>query len=85
MAEYEALYPIGSRVRIASKTRLEDFKRTWRFHHPLAAEQLAYADREAMVRDVSFYHGGDVLYELESVPGIWHQECLSSIEPKGAA
>ena len=31
-----------------------------------------------IVRDVSFYHGGDVLYSLEKIPGTWHEQCLSS-------
>ena len=22
------------------------------------------------------YHGGDVLYVLENVPGTWHEDCL---------
>ena len=25
---------------------------------------------------VGFYHGGDALYELEGVPGVWHEVCL---------
>ena len=25
---------------------------------------------------VGYYHGGDVLYELEGVPGVWHEVCL---------
>lgn len=65
-------------MRVAALDRLEEFRRTWRFHHPLAAEQLQHARRSAVVRRVSFYHGGDVLYELAGPPGIWHQECLEA-------
>jgi hypothetical protein len=25
---------------------------------------------------VSFYHGGDVLYELQTAPGTWHEQLL---------
>ena len=25
------------------------------------------------------YHGGDVMYELADVPGIWHEVCLQAI------
>jgi hypothetical protein len=39
---------------------------------------LRYAGRTARVRSVSFYHGGDELYELEDIPGIWHEENLSA-------
>jgi hypothetical protein len=31
-----------------------------------------------MVTSVRYYHGGDVLYELEGIPGIWHEACLTS-------
>lgn len=30
---------------------------------------------------VTFYHGGDELYELKGVPGLWHEACLT---PGGA-
>jgi len=46
---------------------------------PLTAEQVPFADREALVKEVGFYHGGDPLYSLEEIPGVWHEECLSSI------
>jgi hypothetical protein len=78
MAGYVEQFPVGARVRIASRDRLETFKETWRFHHPLGADQLSFADREATVREVTFYHGGDVLYSLQEVPGIWHEQCLSA-------
>ena len=50
--------------------------RNWRFHHPLTEDQLAYADVQGRVADVGFYHGGDELYHLEGIPGIWHEACL---------
>jgi hypothetical protein len=77
---YSEEYPIGSEVRIASRSRLEDFQRTWKLHHPLEDRQLAFAGRSATVQDVAFYHGGDELYELEDVPGIWHESCLDPVE-----
>jgi hypothetical protein len=30
------------------------------------------------IKSVGFYHGGDVLYEIEGVPGIWHERCLEA-------
>lgn len=31
-----------------------------------------------MVEKVGFYHGGDPLYKLDGVPGVWHEECLEA-------
>lgn len=28
---------------------------------------------------VGFYHGGDELYGLEGVPGLWHKQCLTAV------
>ena len=25
---------------------------------------------------VAFYHGGDPLYKLAGIPGLWHEQCL---------
>ena len=77
MIPYQEQFPLGTRVRIARRERLEEFKLTWRFHHPLADDQLSFGGRDATVRGVSFYHGGDVLYALDGIPGIWHEQCLS--------
>ena len=76
MPDYREEFPKGSTVRIADLSALERFRADWKFHHPLAAEQLHYAGREATVDTVGYYHGGDVLYTLEDVPGIWHEGCL---------
>ena len=76
MPIYQARYSVGSAVRIASRDALEQFHKNWRYHHPLSPEQLDYADQSATVREVTYYHGGDVLYQLEGVPGTWHEELL---------
>jgi hypothetical protein len=75
---YKKKFPAGSRVRIAEIEELKKFQRTWRYHHKLEPPQLAYAGKLAEVKGVSFYHGGDVLYELRDIPGIWHEQCLAS-------
>jgi hypothetical protein len=69
-------YPEGTLVKIAPRQDQEQFRDTWRFHHKLEAEQLSYAGQAARVSWVGYYHGGDVLYRLENVPGTWHQSCL---------
>jgi hypothetical protein len=58
---------------------LEEFARDWKYHHQLEHEQMEFAGTPAAVKKVSFYHGGDVLYVLESVPGIWHESCLAAV------
>jgi len=76
---YEPEYPAGSRVRIASSPLLEEFKRTWKFHHALRDEQLAFAGEISVVVAVGFYHGGDELYTLKGIPGLWHEQCLTPV------
>ena len=78
MAPYKEEFPIGRLVRVVPRERLEDFKRTWRFHHPLAPDQLSFGGRDAKVREVTYYDGGDALYVLEGLPGIWHEQCLAA-------
>jgi len=76
MKPYHAEFPIGTDVRIADLPELERFRREWRFHHPLEPGQLDFAGRSARVASVGSNHGGDVLYVLDGVPGIWHEECV---------
>jgi RNAse (barnase) inhibitor barstar len=78
---YESDFPVGTSVRIASRVALEAFMSEWKGHTPLQLEQLAYAEQVAMVSAVDYYHGGDELYELHAVPGLWHEACLSAVEP----
>jgi hypothetical protein len=79
MPAYKERFPEGTLVRVAAKNVLEAFKRDWKYHHPLAEEQIEFAGREDMVKSVGFYHGGDVLYWLEQFPGTWHECCLEEI------
>jgi hypothetical protein len=73
---YTEQFPVGTRVRIADRDALKRFQGEWRRHNPLQAQQLAFAGHEAIVREVGYYHGGDVLYTLDRVPGVWHEPCL---------
>jgi hypothetical protein len=74
---YNADFPVGTKVRVADKAFLEEFKKTWRYHHPLDADQLNHAGATAEVEKVGYYHGGDELYWLKGLPGVWHEQCLS--------
>jgi hypothetical protein len=77
---YRAEFPVGSRVQIAGSGRLAEFRHNWQYHHPLADDQLSFGGTEAKILEVAFYHGGDELYTLGQVPGIWHEvasrDCL---------
>ncbi len=78
MAAYKEDFAVGSFVRIADYEFLHNFQLTWKFHNKLSSEQLEFAGRVAQVKNVYFYHGGDVLYTLQGVLGIWHEQCLQS-------
>jgi hypothetical protein len=49
---YKEVFPAGTEVRIADQAFLEEFAATWKYHHKLQPEQLAYADRAAKVKKV---------------------------------
>lgn len=70
----------GASVRIADPAVLKEFLRTWKLHHKLEPEQLRYAGQVAKVERVLMYHGGDIIYKLEDIPGLWHQHLLESVE-----
>jgi hypothetical protein len=76
MMPYQEQFPKGTKVKIADRAFLDDFKATWKYHHPLTDEHLRYAGARSQVKGAGFYHGGDVLYQLEDVPGTWHEACL---------
>jgi hypothetical protein len=74
-----AKYKPGTSVRVASRAALEHFLNTYTMHHKLHPDQLAFGGREARVLKTYMYHGGDIIYELEGVPGIWHERCLEAV------
>jgi hypothetical protein len=80
MMAYQEKFPVGTQVRIVGLSELERFRRDWRFHHKLEDEQLGFAGRSTRIASVGFYHGGDVLYTLDDVPGIWHEVCVHAVD-----
>lgn len=78
MKPYEAAFPTGSTVRIRDREALERFRRDWKYHNPLTAEQVEFAGKPAKVDEVGFYHGGDPLYKLAGITGVWHEQCLTA-------
>lgn len=77
MPSYVENFPVGSKVRIVGASQLNEFLKTWQFHNKLEPAQLEYAGHLSEVKSVGFYHGGDVLYQLADIPGIWHEQCLT--------
>jgi hypothetical protein len=74
----KAEFEVGSEVRVADRAFLESVFEAGQYHNELEPEQLAYAGRVAKVKAVDFFHGGDEIYTLEGIPGVWHEECLSA-------
>lgn len=80
---YAERFPVGTRVRVVSRDTLQAFATDWLYHHPLELAQIEFANIHATVERVGFYHGGDVLYWLRGIPGVWHESCLESLDPLG--
>lgn len=74
-----AKYPTGTLVRVVSTHDLEAFLHSWKLHHPLRPEQLQYGGQTARVVRSMRYHGGNMLYELDGIPGIWHEACVEGV------
>ena len=71
-----AEFEVGTDIRIADRPFLEEFLEAGQYHNELEPEQLEFAGRVAKVKAVNFFHGGDEIYTLEGIPGVWHEECL---------
>jgi hypothetical protein len=78
MPPYQEDFPVGTIVRVVDRPLLDNFYETWRYHHKLTKEQLEFAGSSGRVISIGFYHGGDVLYTLENIPGIWHESCVTA-------
>jgi len=74
----KAEFEVGTEVRIADRSFLENFLEVGQYHNELEPEQIAFAGRVAKVKAVDFFTGGDEIYTLEGIPGVWHEECLSA-------
>jgi len=74
-----AEFEIGSEVRIADRAFIESFLEEGPYHYALEPEPLEFAGRVAKVKSVEFFHGGDEIYTLEGISGVWHEECLSAV------
>jgi hypothetical protein len=71
-----AKFAEGAKVRVAERAVLEEFRRSWKLHNELTPSQLQYAGQIAEVDKSYMYHGGNILYALKGIPGVWHEQCL---------
>ena len=76
MGAYKEEFPAGSSVQILDTMELEEFARSWKYHHPLQRAQMEFAGKTGQIEGVAFYHGGDALYTIRDLPGFWHEQCL---------
>ena len=76
MPPYHEIFKKNEIVKIKNMNYLTQFQKNWKYHHTLTDEQIKYAGKVTKVKEVSFYHGGDALYEFRNVPGIWHEELV---------
>ena len=56
-------------VTVAARETLKRFSSSGNDACPLTSDQLRFAGAVVKVANVSFYHGGDELYELEELLG----------------
>jgi len=75
-------FPVGTKVQVKDEGSLRQFQERCKSRRPISLEQIETAGQVDVVTNVGFYRGGDVLYKLQRLPGIWHEECL---EPAGLA
>jgi len=71
-------FPVGTKVQVKDEGYLRQFQERWKSHHPISLEQIETAGQVDIVTNVGFNHGGNVLYKLQRLPGIWHEECLEA-------
>lgn len=69
-------FPIGSSVRIKSTGQLKVFRLPDILRFPPSEMQVGYGGQIDSVRRVTLSIMGDVLYELELAPGMWHEQLL---------
>jgi hypothetical protein len=77
--ERSVKYTQGSSVRICSLARLQEFLQTGRYRRKIEPQQFAFAGQIAMVKWSGLYEGGGFVYQLDGVPGLWHEQLLESV------
>ena len=76
---HSAKFPLMSSVRIESSGQLEAFSRNGTLRYPPSGKQIQYGGQADSIRRIAFSISGDVLYELEKAPGMWHEQLLEGL------
>lgn len=76
-------YTQGTSIRIRSREQLEELSRRPKFQLKIDPNQLAFAGQVAMVKWSGLYHGGGYVYQLDGVPGYWHEQVLEPVSGSG--
>ena len=72
MPAYHAAFLCGEKLKIKPISFLRQYLRPeWPSHNPLEPEHLEFAGQRVSVSAVSYYHGGQILYQLRGIPGYW--------------
>jgi hypothetical protein len=74
-----AKFPLRSFVRIKSRGQLEAFRLNGKLRFPPSQKQVAHGGESDAIRRITSSVRGDVLYELEMAPGLWHEELLQRL------
>ncbi len=82
MPDYHSTFKRGEKVRIKDSQYLEEFQKTWGYHHNISDDQIKQGGKPDTVNSIEYYHGGEVLIGLENVPGVWHEELLEEWTPR---
>jgi hypothetical protein len=76
-------YTEGSSVRIRSREQLEDLARRVKHQVKIDFNQLAFAGQIAMVKWSGLHGAGGYVYQLDGVPGYWHEIVLEPVSGSG--
>jgi hypothetical protein len=66
-------------VRIKSEGQLEAFRLNGILRFQPSEKQVAHGGESDAVRRITSSVRGDLLYELEMAPGLWHEELLQKL------
>jgi hypothetical protein len=84
VSPYKEQFPVGSRVRVKPSRFLHEFRKAWKYHHPISDEQLNPATVTDTVKGVAFYHGATFFTRCPRLPG-YGTKCVWNRQPNGGS
>jgi hypothetical protein len=77
MPAYHSVFLRGENVKIKPPEFLRQYLAPdWRWHNPLDSDNLKFAGGVFAVVDIGYFHGGEVMYELQGIRGFWHEDSV---------